>query len=520
MDVIQHLMLGFNTAATPVNLLYALVGAFVGTIVGVLPGIGPLGSMAILLSFTLNMDATSAMIFFAGIYYGAMYGGSTTSILLNIPGEAASVVTCIDGFKMAQKGRGGAALTISAVGSFVAGTLSIVGLMFAATALADAALKFGPPEFFAIGLVGLVFLVNLSGGSTSKNMLMLLLGLALGCVGTDHLFGTARFTFGLDELAQGVEFLPVAMGLFGIAEVMTTAAQADELGQVIRVKMRDLLPRVEEWRRSVWPILRGSVLGFFIGLLPGPSPVISTFVSYMTEKKLSKHPEEFGQGAIEGVAGPESANNAAVGGAYVPLMALGVPFTPAMAVVVGALMLHGITPGPMLMTERPELFWGVIASMYIGNVMLLILNLPMVQMFVQILKIPRQLLLPLIVLMCLVGVYSVNSSLRRPLRAGAARDRGVRAADARLRARTARAGAGDRADDGDGAARVAHHLPRRRRPDGLPADRRDDLPRRAGRAADSRARALLRRRSAVTAEPSILAFLIDSGYWMLEPNAR
>ena len=410
MDVIQHLMLGFNTAATPVNLLYALAGAFVGTIVGVLPGIGPLGSMAILLSFTLNMDATSAMIFFAGIYYGAMYGGSTTSILLNIPGEAASVVTCIDGFKMAQKGRGGAALTISAVGSFVAGTLSIVGLMFMATALADAALKFGPPEFFAIGLVGLVFLVKLSGGSTSKNVLMLLLGLALGCVGTDHLFGTARFTFGLDELAQGVEFLPVAMGLFGIAEVMTTAAQADELGQVIRVKMRDLLPRVEEWRRSVWPILRGSVLGFFIGLLPGPSPVISTFVSYMTEKKLSKHPEEFGQGAIEGVAGPESANNAAVGGAYVPLMALGVPFTPAMAVVVGALMLHGITPGPMLMTERPELFWGVIASMYIGNVMLLILNVPMAQMFVQILKIPRQLLLPLIVLMCLVGVYSVNSS--------------------------------------------------------------------------------------------------------------
>ena len=519
MDVIQHLMLGFNTAATPVNLLYALAGAFVGTIVGVLPGIGPLGSMAILLSFTLNMDATSAMIFFAGIYYGAMYGGSTTSILLNIPGEAASVVTCIDGFKMAQKGRGGAALTISAVGSFVAGTLSIVGLMFMATALADAALKFGPPEFFAIGLVGLVFLVKLSGGSTSKNVLMLLLGLALGCVGTDHLFGTARFTFGLDELAQGVEFLPVAMGLFGIAEVMTTAAQADELGQVIRVKMRDLLPRVEEWRRSVWPILRGSVLGFFIGLLPGPSPVISTFVSYMTEKKLSKHPEEFGQGAIEGVAGPESANNAAVGGAYVPLMALGVPFTPAMAVVVGALMLHGITPGPMLMTERPELFWGVIASMYIGNVMLLILNVPMAQMFVQILKIPRQLLLPLIVLMCLVGVYSVNSSYRRPLRAGAARDRGVRAADARLRARTARPGAGDRPDDGDGAARVAHHLPRRRRPHGLPADRRDDLPRRAGRAAGSSSHPSVPPWRPVTPSPiRLLAFLIDTRYWILNAS--
>ena len=410
MDVLQHLLLGFHTALTPVNLFYALAGAFIGTIVGVLPGIGPLGSMAILLSFTLNMDATAAMIFFAGIYYGAMYGGSTTSILLNIPGEAASVVTCIDGYKMAQKGRGGAALTIAAVGSFVAGTLSIIGLMFAASALADAALKFGPPEFFAIGLVGLVFLVRLSGGSTNKNLLMMLIGLALGCVGTDHLFGTSRFTFGIDELAQGVEFLPVAMGLFGIAEVMTSARQGDDLGHVIKVKMRDLLPTLKELKRSVGPALRGSVLGFFIGLLPGPSPVISTFVSYMAEKKLSKRPEEFGEGAIEGVAGPEAANNAAVGGAYVPLMALGVPFTPAMAVVVGALMLHGITPGPMLMVERPELFWGVIASMYIGNFMLLILNLPLVQVFVQILKIPRQLLLPLIVLMCLVGVYSVNSS--------------------------------------------------------------------------------------------------------------
>lgn len=410
MEVLQHLLLGFNTAATPMNLFYALAGAFVGTVVGVLPGIGPLGSMAILLSFTLNMDATSAMIFFAGIYYGAMYGGSTTSILLNIPGEAASVVTCLDGYKMARKGRGGAALTIAAVGSFVAGTLSIIGLMFAATALADAALKFGPPEFFAIGLIGLIFLVRLSGGSFVKNLVMLLLGLAVACVGTDHLFGSPRFTFGIDELGQGVEFLPVAMGLFGIAEVMTSAAQKEGAAEVIRVRFRELLPKAEEWRRSAGPIFRGSVLGFFIGLLPGPSPVISTFVSYMTEKKLSKHPEEFGEGAIEGVAGPEAANNAAVGGAYVPLMALGVPFTPAMAVVVGALMLHGITPGPMVMVERPELFWGLIASMYIGNVMLVVLNIPLVQVFVQILKVPTQLLLPLIVLMCLVGVYSVNSS--------------------------------------------------------------------------------------------------------------
>jgi putative tricarboxylic transport membrane protein len=410
MEVLHQLMMGFQVAATPINLLWALIGAFVGTIVGVLPGIGPLGSMAILLSFTLKMEATTAMIFFAGIYYGAMYGGSTTSILLNIPGEAASVVTCIDGYKMAQKGRAGAALTISAVGSFVAGTLSIIGLMFAASILADAALKFGPPEFFAIGAIGLLFLVRLSGGSLIKNVIMLLLGLALSTIGTDRLHGSARFTFGISELGQGVEFLPVAMGLFGIAEVMLTAVEKGEVGEMIRVRMRDLLPTLVEWKRSIAPIFRGSILGFFIGLLPGPSPVISTFVSYMTEKKVSKHPEEFGEGAIEGVAGPEAANNAAVGGAYVPLLALGVPFTPAMAVVVGALMLHGITPGPMMMTEKPQLFWGVIASMYIGNVMLLVLNLPLVQLFALITKVPKPILLPLITLMCLVGVYSVNSS--------------------------------------------------------------------------------------------------------------
>jgi len=410
MDVLQQLMMGFQVAATPSNLMWAFIGALVGTIVGVLPGIGPLGSMAILLSFTLNMEATTAMIFFAGIYYGSMYGGSTTSILLNIPGEAASVVTCIDGYKMAQKGRGGAALTISAVGSFVAGTLSIIGLMFAAAVLADAALKFGPPEFFAIGAVGLLFLVRLSGGSLIKNMIMLLIGLALSTIGTDRLHGTSRFTFGINELGQGVEFLPVAMGLFGIAEVMLTAVEKDQLGEIIKIRMRDLLPRLTEWKRSIAPIFRGSILGFFIGLLPGPSPVISTFVSYMVEKKSSKHPEEFGEGAIEGVAGPEAANNAAVGGAYVPLLALGVPFTPAMAVVVGALMLHGITPGPMLMVEKPQLFWGVIASMYIGNIMLLVLNLPLVQLFGQITKVPKPILLPLITLMCLVGVYSVNSS--------------------------------------------------------------------------------------------------------------
>lgn len=410
MEVLQQLMMGFATAATPINLLYALAGAFIGTIVGVLPGIGPLGSMAILLSFTLNMDVTTAMIFFAGIYYGSMYGGSTTSILLNIPGEAASVVTCLDGYEMAKKGRAGAALAVSALGSFIAGTISIIGLMFAAVALADTALKFGPAEFLAIGLVGLIVLVRLSGGSLSKNIVMVLLGLAVSTVGMDKLVGVQRFTFNISELGQGVEFLPVAMGLFGIAEVMTSAVEKEGLQQAIKVKMRDLLPTKSELKRSAAPIFRGSFLGFFIGLLPGPSPVISTFVSYLTERKLSKHPEEFGKGAIEGVAGPEAANNASVGGAYVPLLALGVPFTPAMAVVVGALMLHGITPGPTLMIDRPHLFWGVIASMYIGNIMLLVLNLPLIKLFVKITTIPKKILLPLIVLLCLVGVYSVNSS--------------------------------------------------------------------------------------------------------------
>jgi putative tricarboxylic transport membrane protein len=408
-DVLQNLLFGFSTALQPVYLLVALGGAIVGTITGILPGFGPLGAMSILLSFTLQMDATAAMILFAGIYYGAMYGGSTTSILLNIPGEAASVVTCIDGYKMAQKGRGGAALTVSALGSFVAGTISIIGLMVAATSLAKTALRFGPPEFLAIGVCGLIILVRLSGGSILKSLIMVLLGLALGTVGMDTITGTMRFTVGIYDLGQGVEFLPVAMGLFGISEVLITALQKENK-EVIKVRFKELLPTREEWRRSFGPSLRGSVLGFLIGLIPGPAPVISTFVSYAAEKRLSKHPEEFGHGAIEGVAGPESANNAAVGGAFVPLLGLGIPFTPHMAVVLGALMLHGITPGPNLMTDKPELFWGLIASMYIGNIMLLILNLPLIKVFMAILKVPKEILLSLIVMFCIIGVYSINSS--------------------------------------------------------------------------------------------------------------
>ena len=411
MEMWQSLTHGFSIALEPMNMLYALVGCIVGTITGILPGIGPLGAMAILLSFTLYMDAAGAMIFFAGIYYGAMYGGSTTSILLNIPGESASVITCIDGYQMARKGRGGAALSVSAVGSFVAGTISILGLMLATSFLGSAALRFGPPEFVAIGVCGLVLLVKLSQGSMLKSTIMIFLGMAIYSVGIDYLTGTLRFTLGIERLSQGIDFLPVAMGLFGISEVFETAYASAQMGKARKVAFREMLPTRKEWRRSVPPMFRGSFIGFLIGLIPGPAPMISTFVSYMAEKKISKNPEEFGQGAIEGVAGPESANNAAVGGAYVPLLALGIPFTPAMAMVLGALMLHNITPGPNLILEKPDLFWGVIASMYIANFMLLLLNLPMVNIFVNILRTPKQILLPVIVMLSLIGVYSVNSSL-------------------------------------------------------------------------------------------------------------
>jgi putative tricarboxylic transport membrane protein len=411
MPIADNLFLGFSVALQPLYLLTALVGAVLGTVVGVLPGLGPLGAMAILLSFTLKMDATAAMILFAGIYYGAMYGGSTTSILFNIPGEAASVVTCIDGYEMAKKGRAGAALTVAAVGSFIAGTISIIGLMFAASLLANVGLRFGPPEFFAIGLCALIILVRLSSGSLFKSVIMVVLGVAVGTVGMDPFTADKRFTFGIYELGQGIDFLPIAMGLFGIAEVMEVATRIDSgRQQIASLRLRDLLPTRGEWKRSFMPMIRGSFLGFLIGLIPGPAPTIASFVSYITEKKVSKHPEEFGNGAIEGVAGPEAANNAAVGGSYIPLLGLGIPFSPHMAILLGALMLHGITPGPTMISEKPMLFWGLIASMYVGNVMLLVLNVPLVKVFVSVMKVPEKVLIPLVMVFCIVGVYSINSS--------------------------------------------------------------------------------------------------------------
>jgi len=410
MDSLGGLLHGFSVALSPINLFFGFLGAVIGTIVGILPGLGPLGTMALLLSITYGMEPVSGMILFAGIYFGAMYGGSTTSILLNIPGEAASVVTVLEGYKMARKGRAGAALAVSAVGSFIAGSISILFLSFMAPTLANAALKFGPAEYFTVALVGLMIMSRLTGGNLLKSLMMMGIGLTLGTVGMETVAGYMRYTFKQPLLAQGIDFLPVAMGLFGISEVLVTAEEPEENVSLQTVRFRELWPTVLEWKRSFWPMIRGSFIGFFTGLIPGPSPVIATMLSYSAERRLDKY-GEFDHGAIEGVAGPEAANNAAVGGAYVPLMALGIPFTPAMAVVMAVLLIHGISPGPTLIREHPDLFWGVIASMYIGNVLLLIFNLPLVGVFANIIKTPLYILMPIVLLFCLVGVYSINNSM-------------------------------------------------------------------------------------------------------------
>ena len=409
MDALQGLMYGFSVSLTATNLLYCALGVVLGTIVGILPGIGPLGGITLLLPTTFGMEPVSAIIMLAGIYYGAMYGGSTTSILMNIPGEAASVVTCFDGYQMARKGRAGPALSIAAIGSYIAGTLSVVGLMLLAPLLAGLALRFGPPEQFSLMVLGLIILAYMGTGSVLKSMMMIVLGLAVAMVGIDHLSGFSRFTHGRVELGDGVSFLAVAMGLFGVAEILVNVEQK-VVREIIKPKLAALLPTREDWRRSRGPILRGSVVGFLIGILPGAAHIISTFVSYAMEKRLARHPEEFGTGRIEGVAGPESANNAATGGAMIPFLALGIPSSPATATMMVALLIHGVKPGPVLMEQHPEVFWGLIASMYIGNAMLLILNLPMVGLFVNLLRVPQHVLFPAILLVCFVGVYSVNLS--------------------------------------------------------------------------------------------------------------
>jgi putative tricarboxylic transport membrane protein len=408
-ETLHNLYLGFSVALAPSVLFYAFVGCVVGTLVGVLPGIGPLAGISLLLPASFGLDATSAIVLLAGIYYGAMYGGSTTSILMRIPGEAASVMTCIDGYEMTRKGRAGPALAIAAIGSYIAGTVSIVGLMLLAPPLASFALRFGPPEYFALLLLGLLVLAYMSGGSMLKSLAMAALGLLLGMIGIDPMTGFFRFSYGLVELGDGIGVVPVAVGLFGLSEILLTAGQPTAT-EIKKPRLKDLLPSREEWHDSIWPIGRGTVLGFLIGIIPGSAHIIASFVSYAVEKRLSKHPERFGHGAIEGVAGPESANNSATSGAFVPMLALGVPSGPIPAVMIAAMMVHGISPGPLLITQQPELFWGFIASMYVGNVVLLILNLPLVGIFVNVLRVPYPLLYPAILVFCVLGVYAVNGS--------------------------------------------------------------------------------------------------------------
>jgi putative tricarboxylic transport membrane protein len=409
-EVVQNLVLGFQVALTPSILAYAFLGCVIGTLVGMLPGIGPLTGISLLLPVTFGLNPTIALVMLAGVYYGAMYGGSTTSILMRIPGEAASVMTCVDGYEMTRNGRGGAALAIAAIGSFIAGTLSVVGLMLLAPPLASIALKFGPPEYSALLVLGLLVLAYLSGGTIIKTLAMALLGLLLGMIGIDTMSGFTRFSFDIVELGDGVGIVPVAVGLFGVSEILLTA-RTGAAEPVRQPRLRELIPSRAELRAAAAPIGRGTVLGFLIGIIPGSAHVISSFVSYAVERRLSRHPERFGKGAIEGVAGPESANNAAASGALVPLLALGVPSGALPAVMLAALLIHGVTPGPLLIQNNPEVFWGLIASMYVGNTVLLILNLPMIGLFINILRIPYAYLYPLILVLCVLGVYAINQSV-------------------------------------------------------------------------------------------------------------
>jgi putative tricarboxylic transport membrane protein len=391
-------------------LWYAFLGCLVGTLVGMLPGIGPLAGISILLPLTYGLDATKAIVMLAGIYYGSQYGGSTTSILLRIPGEAASVMTCIDGNAMAKKGRAGAALCIAAVGSWVAGTLGVILLTVVAPPLAAFALGFGPPEYTALLVLGLIFLGYMSTSSLVRTLLMAAFGLLLGTIGIDVMSGHFRYSFNIAELGDGIGIVPVAVGLFGLGEILSTPSQQVP-SQVMKPKFRELWPNAAEWRASGWPIARGSVLGFLIGIIPGSAHIISSFMSYALEKKISRHPEEFGQGAVAGVAGPESANNAASTGAFVPMLALGIPTGPVTAVLMAALLIHGVPPGPTLVNDHPQVFWGFVASMYVGNLMLLALNLPLVGLFVNLLRVPYAYLYPLIIMFCVIGVYQVNNSV-------------------------------------------------------------------------------------------------------------
>jgi putative tricarboxylic transport membrane protein len=409
LDLLNQLFLGFQVASQPQNLFYCFTGVVIGTLVGVLPGMGPVAAMSLLLPATFHITPVGAMIMLAGIYYGAQYGGSTTSILVNIPGEASSVMTCLDGYQMARQGRAGPALGIAAFGSFIAGSIGIMGLVLIAPPLVNFALRFGPPEYFSLMVLGLTVLTFLTSASMVRALMMATFGLILGTIGLDTISGLARFSFNIPELLDGVGLVPLVMGLFGISEVLLNI-ETKIKREIFTTKVKGLLPSRKDWAQAIGAIFRGTFIGFFLGILPGGGAVISSFAAYAIEKRVSKQPERFGQGAIEGVAAPESANNSAAQTAFIPLLTLGIPSNVVMALLLGALIIHGLTPGPLLLAQHPELFWGVVASMYVGNAMLLALNLPLIGIWVQLLRVPYAILFPLIVLFCLIGAYSINNS--------------------------------------------------------------------------------------------------------------
>ncbi|TRZ92185.1 tripartite tricarboxylate transporter permease [bacterium] len=411
MDFVNNIYLAFQITLEPINLLLCFIGCLVGTFVGVLPGLGPAASISLLLPLTFKLPPESAIIMLGGLYYGTMYGGSTTSILINVPGEAASVVTCLDGYQMALKGRAGPALGIAAFGSFIAGTFGTIMIMVMAPPLAVVALKFGPPEFVGLVFLGLTMVTYLSSGSMAKALMMAIVGLLLSYIGVDIVTGRERFTLGIATIAGGFDIVPIVMGLFGISEVLLNLERSEEVREVLQTKLHDLLPTKQDWKDSSAPIARGSIVGFLLGLIPGGGGLIASFISYAMEKKIAKHPETFGTGDIRGVAGPESANNAGAQGAFVPMLTMGIPCNVVLAILMGALMVHGVTPGPRLLIDHPRIFWGVVGSMYIGNVMLLVLNLPLIGMWVRLLKVPYSILFPFIFLFCLIGAYTVGSNI-------------------------------------------------------------------------------------------------------------
>jgi putative tricarboxylic transport membrane protein len=410
MELLSNLALGFSVALTWQNLLYCFLGCFLGTVIGVLPGIGPVATIAMLLPITFNLAPVSALIMLAGIYYGASYGGSTTAILVNLPGEASSVVTCLDGYQMGRQGRAGPALAIAAIGSFFAGCVGTVLIALFGPPLAELAFQFSAAEYFSMMVLGLVAAVVLASGSLIKAVAMIISGLLMGLVGMDVNSGVARYSFGVPELADGIGFVALTMGMFGFAEIIVNLEKTAVERQVTETKVGSLMPSREDIRMSFWPIIRGTVVGTIFGILPGSQTVIASFSSYTLEKKWAKDPSRFGKGAIEGVAGPEAANNAAAQTSFIPLLTLGIPTGAVQALMIAALIIQGISPGPQVMTRQPDLFWGIVVSMWIGNLMLLLLNLPLIGMWVRLLKIPYRILYPGICLFCCIGAYSLNNS--------------------------------------------------------------------------------------------------------------